>query len=75
MPPRSFSLRQALDFGFGSPNQAPGRAQNPYYEPCPFHLRKAMLHRFNFANLWGGSEQDSRADPKKILVRKALRRV
>ena len=26
------------------------RAHNWLYEPCPFRLRKAMLHRFIFAN-------------------------
>ena len=28
------------------------RAHNCFYEPCPFTLRKAMLHRFNFVNFW-----------------------
>ena len=28
-----------------------------YYEPCPFTLRKGMLHRFNFVNFSKGRYQ------------------
>jgi hypothetical protein len=33
------------------------RAHNCYYEPCSFHARKGMLHRFNFVNFSGGCYQ------------------
>jgi hypothetical protein len=32
-----------------------GQGPLQYYEPCPFHPGKGMLHRFNFVNLQGGS--------------------